>query len=74
MKISYDQEADAIYIRLKEGEVDKTKEIDDNTILDYDKKGNVIGVELLFVKERIPSASLSKITFENLYNFEEIAA
>ena len=66
MKIRYDQDADAMYVKLKEGEISETKEIDDNTILDYDKSGNVIGVELLFVKERIPSASLSKITFENV--------
>lgn len=74
MEISYDQDADAMYIKLREGEVDKTKEIDDNTILDYDKQGNVIGVELLFVKERMPSASLSKITFENVVNSGKITA
>lgn len=74
MEISYDQDADAMYIKLREGEVDKTKEIDDNTILDYDKQGNVIGVELLFVKERMPSASLSKITFENVANSDKITA
>ena len=74
MKISYDQDADAMYIRLRDGEINKTKEIDDNTILDYDKKGNVIGVELLFVKERMPSASLSKITFENVINSGKITA
>ena len=74
MKISYDSDADVMYIKLREGEVAKTKETDDNTILDYDKKGNVIGVELLFVKERIPSASVSEITFENMIGTKKIAA
>ena len=55
MKITYDSDADAMYIYITEDrDIAKTKEIDENTILDYDKDGNVIGVEILFVKERIP--------------------
>ncbi len=65
MRITYDPEADAMYIRLKEGKVHKTKEVDENTILDYDETGNVIGVELLFVKERMPEF-LKQIQVENL--------
>ena len=65
MKITYDPEADAMYIILREGKVSKTKEVDPNTILDYDETGNVIGVELLFVKERIPNL-LKEVKVENL--------
>ena len=65
MEITYDPEADAMYIKLIESEVAETKKIDNNTILDYDDKGNVIGVEILFVKERMPSFS-TEINFKNL--------
>ena len=65
MKITYDPEADAMYIYLKDIKSAKTKEIDQNTIVDYDEKGNVIGIELLFVKERFPSL-LKEIQVENL--------
>jgi len=65
MKIRYDPEADAMYIRFKEGEIDRTKEIDENTIADFDKSGKVIGVEILFVKERNPGL-LREFQFENL--------
>ena len=54
MKIRYDPDADAMYIRLTDEEIDKTRKIDDNTILDYDKNGQLVGIEILFVKERIP--------------------
>ena len=54
MKVTYDPEADAMYIYVKEAEVKTTKEIDENTIIDLDKDGNLIGIELLFVKERLP--------------------
>ena len=54
MKMEYDQEADALYIKVKNDKVDHTKEIDLNTILDFNKGGEIIGIELLFVKERNP--------------------
>lgn len=31
-----------------------TKKIDNNTLVDLDEEGNVIGIEILFVKERLP--------------------
>jgi len=65
MKISYDKEADAMYIRLREGKVDHTKEIDENTIIDFNKEGQVIGIEILFVKERNPDL-LKEFQVENL--------
>ena len=49
MKIRYDKDADAMYIKFREEKVDHTKEIDENTIADFNKKGQVIGVEVLFV-------------------------
>ncbi|MBI2631392.1 DUF2283 domain-containing protein [Candidatus Pacearchaeota archaeon] len=52
MKITYDKDADAIYVQLSDKKFSKCKEIDRNTILDIDEEGNVIGIELLFVSKR----------------------
>lgn len=65
MKIRYDPDADAMYITLRDGKVDCTKEIDKNTIIDLDKNGEVLGIEILFVKERNPGL-LKKFQVENL--------
>lgn len=65
MKIRYDPNADAMYIKLSDEEVKKTRKVDNNTILDYDKNGKVIGIELLFVKEQMPHL-LKEIQVENL--------
>ena len=54
MKTRYDPEADAIYIELKEDEISYTRELDEKTILDFNEKNEIIGIELLFVKERNP--------------------
>ncbi|MBI2410032.1 DUF2283 domain-containing protein [Candidatus Kaiserbacteria bacterium] len=47
MKINYDKIADAIYMTLRKGKVAKTVEMEDRLIVDVDKKGNILGIELL---------------------------
>lgn len=66
MEISYDKEADAMYIEFRDGEFAKNKKIDDFTIIDLDKDGNILGIELLEVSKRMPAESLSKVHLKNL--------
>lgn len=66
MEISYDKEADAMYIEFRDGEFAKNKKIDDFTIIDLDKDGNILGIELLEVSKRMPTESLSKVHLKNL--------
>lgn len=65
MRISYDPEADALHIRFRGSKVHHTKELDRDTLIDYDKDDRVVGVELLFVRERSPDL-LKGIKVENL--------
>ncbi len=65
MKIRYDKEADAMYIRLKDTEIASTKEIDKNTIIDLNDNGEIVGIEILFVKERNPKL-LKELENENI--------
>ncbi len=65
MDISYDKEADAMYIKLREGEFAKNKQIDDFTIIDLDKDGKVLGIELLDVSKRFPK-TISEVHLKNL--------
>jgi len=62
MKITYDKEADAMYIEIREAEHGSTKEIGPGLILDFDPAGEITGIELLFVSERIPINELFKKT------------
>ena len=66
MEISYDKEADAMYIEFRKGEFVKNKKVDDFTIIDLDKEGKLLGIELLEVSTSIPIESLSKIHVKNL--------
>jgi uncharacterized protein YuzE len=66
MEIEYDKEADAMYIELRKGEFAKNKKIDDLTIIDLDKDGNLLGIELLDVSKRIPKESLNEVHVKNI--------
>lgn len=66
MKVTYDEDADAMYINFTNEKFSKTKIIDRNTILDLDKNGNIIGIELLFVSEHLPKNFLSQVVVETL--------
>ena len=66
MKLTYDPESDAMYIKLTDTEFEKVKIVNKNTILNLDSEGNVIGIELLFVSKHLPSNFLSQVIIENL--------
>jgi uncharacterized protein YuzE len=63
MKVIYDEEADAIYLRLKETSYYESDEIKEGLILDYDEKGNLIGIEILDVSEYLSPEELATLSF-----------
>jgi len=66
MKITFDKEADAIYIEFSSGGFASNKKIDDDTIIDLDKEDNILGIELLHVSKRIPKDFMSDISVKNI--------
>ncbi len=65
MKIEYDKEADAAYIYLVEsigkGEAVKTIELNQNIILDFDKQGKLLGIEVLDASKTLNKESIPQI-------------
>ena len=55
MKIRYDPKVDAIYIELAKGKYDISREISDSVVVDEDKKGKVLGIEILDATKNIPA-------------------
>jgi uncharacterized protein YuzE len=49
MKLEYDVEADAAYVRFSETPRSRTEEISDVCIVDFDPAGNIVAIELLSV-------------------------
>ena len=63
MRISYDEEVDALYIRLKETTYYESDEIKEGLILDYDKEGNLLGVGILDASSYLLPEELATLSF-----------
>ncbi len=66
MKIEYDKEVDAIYLRLQEKYVARTVQIEEGLNLDLDEEGKLIGLEVLDATQRYSLADIFNISTENL--------
>ena len=66
MKITFDKKADAMYTYLQTKKIFKTKQVTDDTIVDMDKNGNVIGIELLFISKRMPIDKLTSLDVKRI--------
>lgn len=65
MKITYDKEVDALYIRFLETTV-TTKHLTDGLAADFDADGNLAGVEVLDAARKLGSEALRQVTLENI--------
>lgn len=53
MQAKYDSEVDVLRIRWSDAPIDESDEDKPGVILDYDKDGNIVGVEILNASKRI---------------------
>ncbi len=61
MKVKYFQDTDTLYIEFKESEVAETRDLDENTLLDLDKHGNICAITVEHAKDR---ANIPHFSFE----------
>jgi len=54
MRFHYDKQEDALYIRFNESSYEKSKEVQDGVVFDYDKKNKLIGIEILDASQKLP--------------------
>jgi uncharacterized protein YuzE len=66
LKIEYDREADALYIQLREAEVEDNIDIEEGVTVDLDEKRHIIGIEILDASKRLSLKDIANITIENL--------
>lgn len=56
MKVTYDPEVDVLRILLSNAPIEESDEEKPGLILDYDKDGNVVGLEILDASQRVDDA------------------
>ncbi|MCL4315750.1 MAG: DUF2283 domain-containing protein [Gammaproteobacteria bacterium] len=52
MKVSYFEDTDTLYIEFRDSGVAESKDLDENTILDVDAKGNVCAITFEHASQR----------------------
>jgi uncharacterized protein YuzE len=65
MKIQYFQDTDTLYIEFKAVEVVETRDLDENTLLDLDRAGNIAGITVEHASQRTNAPKFS---------YEQVAA
>jgi uncharacterized protein YuzE len=53
VKVTYDPEVDVLRILLSQSAIEESDEDKPGVILDYDKDGNIVGLEILEASKRI---------------------
>lgn len=64
MKITYDQEADVLYIQLREAAPADSMDLEEGITADLDAEGHVIGLEVLDARLRLGEGALANIALE----------
>jgi len=59
MTIQYFEETDTLYIVLKQTEVAETRDLDENTLVEFDAEGNLVSMTIEHARERADLADFS---------------
>jgi len=64
MRLKVDEQSDALYLRLDESAVVESEEVQPGVILDFNEHNQVVGVEILGIRDRVPREMLRTLQFE----------
>ena len=64
MKVRYFKDTDTLLIEFRDAAVAETRDLDENTVLDLDAKGNICAITVEHASERtgIPKFSYEQVT------------
>jgi uncharacterized protein YuzE len=58
MKLHYDSEADALYVRFSDQKILESEEVRPGLILDFDEEGRIVAIEMLDVRKQMPPGAI----------------
>ncbi|MGH6852786.1 MAG: DUF2283 domain-containing protein [Methylocella sp.] len=63
MKVQYFADTDTLYIEFRDRDIAETKDLDENTVLDFDATGNVCAITFEHASER---TDVHRLTVEGI--------
>ena len=64
MRAKYFKDTDTLYLELRDSEVVETRELDQDTLLDYDDQGKIVGITIEHAKTRMGGPRIELETVE----------
>ena len=64
MKVHFDQDSDAVYFEVDDSSITDSEEVKPGIILDFNEQNQIVGIEILRVRDLVPEANLKQIQFE----------
>ena len=61
MKTEYDPEANALYVKFSDDEIDRTEELRPGLNVDFDSRGHIVGIEMLNAKMILSESALKSL-------------
>ncbi len=66
MKLTVDEQADALYLSLSEAPATYSEEVAPGIVVDYDAQGRVVGIEMRSLSKRAPQTEIRRLLFESV--------
>lgn len=63
MRVQYFEDTDTLYIEFRESEITETRDLDENTLMDLDARGNVCALTFEHASER---TDVDRVTLEGI--------
>ena len=61
MKLTVDNEADALYLRLDDSKIIESEEVSPGVVLDLDERNQGVGIEMPNISQRTPKLDLREL-------------
>jgi uncharacterized protein YuzE len=64
MKLHFDKDADALYLKFDESAIVESEEVRPGVVLDFNSSDQVVGIELLGIGKRISLDALKEVAVQ----------
>jgi len=61
MKVHFDRETDALYVRFSDDPISETAEVRPGVMFDYTADGRIVGLEILDASKTVAAGDMSKL-------------
>jgi uncharacterized protein YuzE len=63
MTVQYFEDTDTLYITLMRSDIAETRDLDENTVVEFDAKGNLVSITIEHARERaeLPDFSFQRV-------------